>query len=130
MATMSDLKTQAKQTLAATKDARIYVLNDGKPVAGLVSLELMGILEEVLEDRALAHVAMQRHAAIESGEDTLLEEDEFFAAAESHFAQRSAQGAASGAAARTGATADSPRTAPATKSAGKKARARAVAAVR
>ena len=126
MATMSDLKTQAKQTLAATKDARIYLLNDGKPVAGLVSLELMGILEEVLEDRALAHVAMQRHAAIESGEDMLLEEDEFFAAAESHFAQRGAQGAA----ARTGATADSLRTAPATKSAGKKARARAVAAVR
>lgn len=90
IATMSDLKTHAKQTLAATKDARIYVLNDGKPIAGLVSLELMAMIEEFIEDRALAQVAMERHAAIEAGDDALLEEDEFFAAADLHFAKRAA----------------------------------------
>lgn len=126
MATMSDLKTHAKQTLAATRDARIYVLNDGKPVAGLVSLEHMGMLEELLEDRALARVAMQRQAAIESGEDMLLDEDDFFAAAESHFAQRGVDGAP----VPTGATVHSPRSARPAKSAGKKARARAGGAAR
>lgn len=90
MASMSDLKTHAKQTLAATKDARIYVLNDGKPIAGLVSLDLMAMLEELIEDRALAQVAMERHAAVEAGTEELLDEAEFFAAADLHFATREA----------------------------------------
>ena len=90
IATMGDLKTNARKTVAATKDARIYLLSDGKPVAGLISLRLMALLEELLEDEASAAVAMERHAAVESGDDTLLEADAFFAAAEQHYAAQDA----------------------------------------
>lgn len=90
MATMSDLKTQAKQTLAAAQDARIYVLNDGKPVAGIVSLEIMSLVEDLLEDQALAKVAQERVTAVESGSEALLDEDDFFAQADAMLAAGSA----------------------------------------
>jgi len=44
--------------------------------------------DDASEDRALAHFAIERRAAIEAGDDALLDEDEFFAAAEAHFAAR------------------------------------------
>lgn len=127
MASMSDLKSNAKQTLAATKDARIYVLNDGKPVAGLVSLEVMAMIEEFIEDRALTQVAMERHAAIEAGDDALLEEDAFFAAADLHFAKRAA--AHRRADVTVGEREDNEATTAPRKAVAKKARARGAAAV-
>ncbi len=45
LATMSDLKNRQKETLDATARARVYLLNDGQPVAGLVSLQMMELLE-------------------------------------------------------------------------------------
>ncbi|MEN9509105.1 MAG: hypothetical protein RLZZ621_1668 [Gemmatimonadota bacterium] len=82
IATMGDLKTNAKQTVAATKDARIYLLSDGKPVAGLINLSLMALLEEMLEDEGLARLVAARREAVESGDDQLVGSDEFFASAE------------------------------------------------
>ncbi|MBX9857658.1 MAG: hypothetical protein K2Y26_19175 [Gemmatimonadaceae bacterium] len=49
---------------------------DGRPVAGIVSLDIMSVIEEVLEDEALSAVTKDRIEAVENGE-ALLDEEEF-----------------------------------------------------
>jgi hypothetical protein len=88
-ATMADLQNRQRETLEATAHARIYLLNDGQPVAGLVNLRMMKLLEEVLGDRALARLVAPRLTALERGDDELLDEDAFFAAADAKMAERS-----------------------------------------
>lgn len=90
IATMGDLKTNAKQTVAATKDARIYLLSDGKPVAGLINLKLMALLEELLEDEEIAKTVSARLAAVETGADALMDAEAFFSAAERNLSGKAA----------------------------------------
>lgn len=82
IATVSELKTRMKETLNAARRAPVYLVRDGQPVAGIVSMEMMSVLEEALEDRRLARVAGERLDAIRSREDALLDEDAFWTAVE------------------------------------------------
>ena len=61
----------------------MYVTKDGQPIGGLVSMEMMEILEEALADRQLAAIAAERFAAVKDGTDVMLDEKEFFARASS-----------------------------------------------
>lgn len=82
IATVSELKAKTKETLDAARQSPVYLVRDGQPVAGIISMEMMAVLEEALEDRRLARIAAARLDSIRSGEDTLLEEDEFWDAVE------------------------------------------------
>lgn len=91
IATVSELKTKTKETVGASQRGPVYLVRDGQPVAGLINMEMMAVLEEALEDRRMARVAGARLQAIRSGEETLLEEDEFWAEVDARGAGRSAK---------------------------------------
>lgn len=78
VATTTEVRRNLKDVLEQARTARVYVTNDGELVGGIVSAEMMEFLDEILSDREMALVAEQRLAAIRSGEDTLLDEDEFW----------------------------------------------------
>lgn len=81
VATTTEVRRNLKDVLAQARTARVYVTNDGELVGGIISAEMMGLLDEVLADREMALQAEHRLAAIRSGEDALLDEDEFWARA-------------------------------------------------
>lgn len=87
-ATMGDLKTRAKQTIEKAQEKPVYLLRDGEPVGGLVSIEMLELLQDVLEDRYISDVAQQRLAAIRDGSDDLLDADDFWAQADAVMAAR------------------------------------------
>lgn len=87
-ATMGDLKTRAKQTIQKAQEKPVYLLRDGEPVGGIVSIDMIELLQDVLEDRYIADTAQHRLQAIRDGSDELLEEDEFWAQADAIMASR------------------------------------------
>lgn len=87
-ATMSDLKTRAKQTIEKAQEKPVYLLRNGEPIGGIVSLEMLELLQEVLEERYIQDAAERRLQAIREGEDELLDEDVFWARADSVMAAR------------------------------------------
>lgn len=87
-ATMGDLKTRAKQTIEKAQEKPVYLLRDGEPVGGLVSIDMLELLQDVLEDRYISDVAQQRLEAIREGSDELLDADEFWAQADAVMASR------------------------------------------
>jgi PHD/YefM family antitoxin component YafN of YafNO toxin-antitoxin module len=78
VATTTEVRRNLKDVLEQAQTARVYVTNDGQLVGGIVSAEMMELLDEILADREMTRVAEQRLAAIRSGEDKLLDEDEFW----------------------------------------------------
>jgi len=78
--TISELKKNTKKTLEASQEAPVYVLKGGKPVAAVVSMEMVEMVNEAREDRRLARIAARRLEAIESGEEGVLDEAAFWAA--------------------------------------------------
>lgn len=82
IATIQDLKTRLKATLDAAQEMPVYVTRGGEPVAGIVSMEMMEILQEALEDRYIGQVAGERLQAIQAGEEELLDEEDFWAQAD------------------------------------------------
>lgn len=78
--TISEFKKEMKKTLEASQDAPVYIIKDGKPVAAVVSIEMMEMVNEAREDRRLARIAARRLDAIEAGEDRVLGEEEFWEA--------------------------------------------------
>lgn len=80
--TISELKKDTKRTLEASREAPVYVLKGGKPVAAVVSMEMVELLNEAREDRRLAKIAARRLEAIESGEEGVLDEAAFWATVE------------------------------------------------
>lgn len=82
IATVSELKARMKETIAATRRGPVYLVRDGQPVAGIISMEMMAVLEEALEDQRLARIAGARLTALRRGEDELLDADEFWPAAD------------------------------------------------
>lgn len=80
--TISELKKDTKKTLEASRDAPVYVLKDGKPVAAVVSIEMVEMVNEARENLRLARIATRRLEAIEAGEDKLMDETAFWAAVE------------------------------------------------
>jgi PHD/YefM family antitoxin component YafN of YafNO toxin-antitoxin module len=81
--TATELKQDVRGAFTAAEQHRVYVTKDGQPIGGLVSMEMMEILEETLADRQLAAIAAERLAAVDAGTDDLLDEKEFFARASS-----------------------------------------------
>lgn len=71
-----DLATHTAEVLSTVQRSALYVTQDGRPVAGIVSLDIMSVIEEVLEDEALSAVTKDRIEAVENGE-ALLDEEEF-----------------------------------------------------
>lgn len=100
IATVSELKTKMKETLGATRRGPVYLVRDGQPVAGIISMEMMAVLEEALEERRMARVAGARLEAIRQSEDELLDEDAFWAEVDARDAARAAPRPARKAAAR------------------------------
>jgi prevent-host-death family protein len=78
VATTTEVRRNLKDVLEQARTARVYVTNDGELVGGIVSAEMMELLDEILSDREMTRVAEKRLTAIRSGEDTLVDEDEFW----------------------------------------------------
>lgn len=87
-ATMSELKNHAKQTIEKAQERPVYLLRDGEPVGAIVSIEMLEMLQDVLEDRYIADVARKRLQSLRDATDDLLDEDEFWARADAIMAQR------------------------------------------
>jgi PHD/YefM family antitoxin component YafN of YafNO toxin-antitoxin module len=85
---MGDLKTRAKQTIEKAQEKPVYLMRDGEPVAGIVSLAMLELLYEALEERYITAVAQQRLKAVRAGDDELLEEEDFWAQADAIMANR------------------------------------------
>lgn len=81
IATISELRSNAKQTLAASKTQPVVVIVDGQPAGALISMEKFAELQELEENARIARLAARRLERVRSGEDQLLEHDDFWAAA-------------------------------------------------
>jgi hypothetical protein len=88
IATMSDLKARARETVERAQRKPVYLLRDGHPIGGVVNMEMMELLYDVLEERYITNIAAARLDAIRSGDDDLLDEDEFWARADAIMADR------------------------------------------
>lgn len=84
--TTSEVKKDLPGTFKLAEERRIYVTADGRPIGGIVGMDIMRLLEEFLPDLELFAVAASRLAAIQVGQDTLLDEDDFRARAAARFA--------------------------------------------
>lgn len=87
-ATMGELKNRAKQTIEKAQERPVYVLRDGEPVGGIVSIEMLELLQDVLEERYVSDRARQRLQSLREGSDDLLDEDEFWARADAVVARQ------------------------------------------
>ncbi|HYN82512.1 MAG TPA: type II toxin-antitoxin system prevent-host-death family antitoxin [Gemmatimonadaceae bacterium] len=92
IATITELKRSTKETLQASRDGPVYVLSDGKPVAAVVSIELVEMINEAIEDRRLGRIAGDRMDAISQNQESLLSEDDFWARVETSRPRRQARG--------------------------------------
>jgi len=88
VATTTEVKRDIPGAFALAKEHRVYVTKDGQPIGGIVSVAMMAVLEETLENRRMAQVAGRRLKRIRSGDDDLLEADDFFAQADAIMAAR------------------------------------------
>jgi len=88
IATMGDLKTRTKQTIDKAQEKPVYLLRDGEPVGGIVSLEMLELLQDALEERYMSAIAQARLKALREGDAELLEETEFWAEADAIMANR------------------------------------------
>lgn len=86
--TISELRTKAKQTLAASHDRPVVVLVDGQPAAVVISMEEYGRLQEFKENAQIARVAARRLERVRQGEDVLLDHDAFWDAVAERKASR------------------------------------------
>lgn len=78
VATASEVRRNLRKMFEQARTTRVYVTNDGELVGGIISPEMMEILDEVLADRAAGEIAAERLAAIRSGEARLVDENEFW----------------------------------------------------
>lgn len=87
-ATMGDLKSRARETVEKAQEKPVYLLRDGEPIGGIVSLEMLELLQDVLEDRYISSVAERRLQAIRDEQDGLLDADDFWARADAAMAAK------------------------------------------
>jgi hypothetical protein len=66
----------------------VYLLRAGEPVGGIVSIEMLELLQDVLEDRYISDAAQQRLQQLRDGTEELLDEDDFWARADAIMATR------------------------------------------
>jgi len=78
VATASEVRRNLKQMFEQARTTRVYVTNDGELVGGIVSPEMMAILDEILSDHEMGTIAAQRLDDVRSGKTQLLDEDVFW----------------------------------------------------
>jgi PHD/YefM family antitoxin component YafN of YafNO toxin-antitoxin module len=78
VATVSELRRDVKKTVEAAHRAPVYLTNDGKLVAAVVSVGLLDRVFELLHDVEDAQLAMRRRSRAQTGESPLLSEEEFW----------------------------------------------------
>ncbi len=88
IATISELKRAPRKTLEASQWGPVYVTHDGKPVAAVVSLDMIDMINEAVEDRRLSRIAGERMEAISLNPKSLLGEDEFWGRVEARRSKR------------------------------------------
>lgn len=88
IATISELKRAPRKTLEASLAGPVYVIIDGKPVAAVVSLEMIGMINEAVEDRRLGRISGERMDAISHDAESLLGEEDFWARVEARRPKR------------------------------------------
>ncbi len=81
VATTTEVRRNLKAMFDRAKTTRVYVTNDGELVGGIVSPEMMDILDEALADREMVRIAGERLEEIRSGRQKLINEDEFWSRA-------------------------------------------------
>jgi prevent-host-death family protein len=82
VATVSELRRDVGRTVEAAHQAPVYLTSDGKPVAAMVSVELLDEIFGLLEDVDDARVAAARLERLRTARSTLLGEEEFWAKVE------------------------------------------------
>lgn len=87
IATISELRTKAKDALEASRTRPVVILIDGKPAGAVVSMEMLELVQEARENRQLARIGAARLKRVETGEDALMDHEEFWAEAEARLAQ-------------------------------------------
>lgn len=80
IATISELRTHTKKTLAASQERPVVVLVDGQPAGAMISMEEYQRLQEYRENEQIAWVAARRLESVRAGQDTLMDHDDFWAA--------------------------------------------------
>ena len=84
----TEVKKDVRGAFKAAEDYRVYVTKDGQPIGGIISMQMMGILEDALENLQIAGIATDRLAAVRAGAEALLDADDFFAQADAAMAAR------------------------------------------
>ena len=84
----TEVKKDVRGAFKTAESYRVYVTKDGQPIGGIISMAMMGILEDALENLQMAGIATDRLAAVRTGADTLLDADDFFAQADAAMAAR------------------------------------------
>jgi PHD/YefM family antitoxin component YafN of YafNO toxin-antitoxin module len=79
IATTTEVRRNLKNVLEQAREKRVLVTSDGELVGGIVSPEMLEILDEALSDAYLVSVAEERFRALEEGRDELIDADEFWA---------------------------------------------------
>ncbi len=81
IASIGELRSNAKRTLEAAQETPVVVLVDGRPVGVIISMEEFAVFQESKESARLARVAGRRLERVRDGEDHLMEHDDFWSAA-------------------------------------------------
>ena len=84
----TEVKNDVRGAFKMAEEYRVYVTKDGQPIGGIISMAMMRILEDALENLQIAGIATDRLAAVRAGADTLLDADEFFARADAAMTAR------------------------------------------
>lgn len=84
----TEVKKDVRGAFKTAESYRVYVTKDGQPIGGIISMAMMGILENALENLQMAGIATGRLAAVRTGADTLLDADDFFGQADAAMAAR------------------------------------------
>jgi hypothetical protein len=88
IATVSELKNQSRRIVDSAARKPVHLIRDGNHVGTVISPEAAEFLAEALEERFVADVARDRLAAIRSGEEELIAEEDFWAEADAIMARR------------------------------------------
>jgi hypothetical protein len=73
-ATMGDLRTRTKQTIARVQERPLYLLKEGEPIGVIVSIAMLELLQDVLQERYVSDVVQEGLGALRAGSDELQEE--------------------------------------------------------
>jgi hypothetical protein len=56
----TEVKNDVRGAFKTAEEYRVYVTKDGQPIGGIISMAMMGILEDALENLQIAGIATDR----------------------------------------------------------------------